>query len=110
MKDVKFKNYDDLPLMLSVPDLTAALGISRAGAYELVKQEGFPSLHKIKMFLLRERKIGLARCLHKSKVLQEAFALLSTATTQTSGECQNSEARPINQPSSPKAPTLKTRM
>ena len=45
MKDTKFKSYDDLPLMLSVPDLTAALGISRAGAYELVKSEGFPTLH-----------------------------------------------------------------
>ena len=45
MKDAKFKNYDDLPLMLSVPDLTEALGISRAGAYELVKSEGFPALH-----------------------------------------------------------------
>lgn len=44
MKDTKYKNYDDLPLMLSVPDLTAVLGISRAGAYELVKSEGFPSL------------------------------------------------------------------
>ena len=30
MKEAKFKNYDDLPLMLSVPDLTDALGISRA--------------------------------------------------------------------------------
>ena len=45
MKDTKFKSYDDLPLMLSVPDLTEALGISRAGAYELVKSEGFPTLH-----------------------------------------------------------------
>ena len=45
MKDAKFKNYDDLPLMLSVPDLTDALGISRARAYELVKSEGFPALH-----------------------------------------------------------------
>ena len=45
MKEAKFKNYDDLPLMLSVPDLTEALGISRAGAYELVKSEGFPTLH-----------------------------------------------------------------
>ena len=45
MKDTKFKSYDDLPLMLSVPDLTEALGISRAGAYELVKNEGFPTLH-----------------------------------------------------------------
>ena len=45
MKEAKFKNYDDLPLMLSVPDLTEELGISRAGAYELVKSEGFPALH-----------------------------------------------------------------
>ena len=45
MKEAKFKNYDDLPLMLSVPDLAEALGISRAGAYELVKSEGFPALH-----------------------------------------------------------------
>ena len=45
MKEAKFKNYDDLPLMLSVPDLTEALGISRAGAYELVRREGCPALH-----------------------------------------------------------------
>ena len=45
MKEAKFKNYDDLPLMLSVPDLTDALGISRARAYELVKNEGFPALY-----------------------------------------------------------------
>ena len=45
MKEAKYKTYDDLPLMLSVPDLVDVLGISRAGAYELVKSEGFPSLH-----------------------------------------------------------------
>ena len=45
MKETKFKSYDDLPLMLSVPDLTEALGISRAGAYDLIKSEGFPTLH-----------------------------------------------------------------
>ena len=45
MKEVKFKNYDDLPLMLSVPDLTEVLGISRASAYELVKSKNFPALH-----------------------------------------------------------------
>ena len=45
MNEIRFKTYDDLPLMLSVPDLTEVLGISRAGAYELVKSEGFPSLH-----------------------------------------------------------------
>lgn len=45
MKRNKFKSYDDLPLMLSVPDLTEVLGISRASAYELVKIKGFPALH-----------------------------------------------------------------
>ena len=45
MNEIRFKTYDDLPLMLSVPDLTEALGISRAGAYELVKSENFPTLH-----------------------------------------------------------------
>lgn len=39
-----FKSYEDLPLMLSVPEMGAALGISRAGAYELARSEGFPAL------------------------------------------------------------------
>ena len=44
MKQTAYKSYDELPLMLSVPEVAAVLGISRAGAYELVKSEGFPSL------------------------------------------------------------------
>ena len=44
MKEIKYKSYDDLPLMLSVPEVAAVLGISRAGAYELAHSEGFPSL------------------------------------------------------------------
>ena len=40
----KYTNYNDLPLMLSVLDVASALGISRAGAYELVRSVGFPSL------------------------------------------------------------------
>ena len=41
----QFRTYDDLPLMLSVQDVSAVLGISRAGAYELVKSEGFPAMN-----------------------------------------------------------------
>ena len=41
----QFKNYDDLPLMLSVLDVATVLGISRAGAYELVKSDGFPAMN-----------------------------------------------------------------
>ena len=44
MKGVKYKSYDELPLMLSVPEVAAVMGISRAGAYELARSENFPSL------------------------------------------------------------------
>ena len=44
MKQTVYKSYDELPLMLSVPEVAAVLGISRAGTYELVKSDGFPSL------------------------------------------------------------------
>lgn len=37
-----YKSYDELPLMLSVPQLAAALDIS--GVYALVKRADFPSL------------------------------------------------------------------
>ncbi len=38
------KSFDELPLMLNVVQVAAVLGISRAGAYELVHSEGFPAL------------------------------------------------------------------
>ena len=44
MKRSEYRSYDELPLMLSVADMSAVLGISRAGAYELVKTDGFPSM------------------------------------------------------------------
>lgn len=44
MKQAKYKSYDELPINLSVPEVADVLGISRAGAYELVKEKGFPSL------------------------------------------------------------------
>ena len=44
MKQVQYKSFEELPLMLSVPEVASVLGISRAGAYELVKSKGFPAL------------------------------------------------------------------
>ena len=44
MKKATFKSYEELPLMLSVLEMAAVLGISRAGAYELARTEGFPAL------------------------------------------------------------------
>lgn len=44
MKNESYRSYDELPLMLSVPEVATVLGISRAGAYELAKEKGFPAL------------------------------------------------------------------
>lgn len=44
MNESTYKNYDELPLMLNVVQVAAVLGISRAGAYELVHSDGFPAL------------------------------------------------------------------
>ena len=44
MKQVQYKSFEELPLMLSVPEVASVLGISRAGAYELVKSKGFPAM------------------------------------------------------------------
>ena len=44
MNECTYKNYGELPLMLNVVQVAAVLGISRAGAYELVHSEGSPAL------------------------------------------------------------------
>lgn len=44
MKEEKFGSYDDLPLTLTVPEVSGVLGLSRAKAYDLVRREGFPSM------------------------------------------------------------------
>ena len=44
MKKTEYRDFAELPLLLSVPELAGILGISRSGAYELVKEKGFPSL------------------------------------------------------------------
>ena len=40
MKHSTYTSYDELPLMLSVAEVAAVLGISRAGAYELAHSIG----------------------------------------------------------------------
>ena len=37
-------SYDQLPLMMNANTLAKTLGISRAGAYELMHAKGFPTL------------------------------------------------------------------
>lgn len=40
----QFTSYDQLPITLTA-DHVAALGISRANAYILLRSDGFPTLH-----------------------------------------------------------------
>ena len=44
MNEAKYKSYEELPLMLSVPQVADVLGIGRASAYELARSEGFPTI------------------------------------------------------------------
>ena len=37
-------SYDQLPLMLNATNISQTLGISRAGAYELMHRKDFPTL------------------------------------------------------------------
>ena len=38
-------SYEQLPIMLNADTLAETLGISRAGAYELMHSKNFPTLH-----------------------------------------------------------------
>ncbi len=44
MKQSIYKSKDELPMYLTVMDVANLLGISRASAYELVREENFPKL------------------------------------------------------------------
>ena len=44
MKKSIYKTKEEMPLFLTVMDVANLLGISRASAYELVRQENYPKL------------------------------------------------------------------
>jgi excisionase family DNA binding protein len=44
MKQTTLKSFDELPLVLTVRDVSAVMGISRVGAYDLVRSDGFPTI------------------------------------------------------------------
>ena len=47
MKTKTFKSIADVPMFMTVKDMAALLGVSRASAYELVKEKGFPKLNVV---------------------------------------------------------------
>ena len=44
MRQSIYKSREELPMFLTVMDVANLLGISRASAYELVREENFPKL------------------------------------------------------------------
>ena len=44
MKQSMYKNREEMPMFLTVMDVANLLGISRASAYELVREDNFPKL------------------------------------------------------------------
>ena len=44
MKQSMYKNRDEMPMFLTVMDVANLLGISRASAYELVREDNFTKL------------------------------------------------------------------
>lgn len=40
----RIKNFDDLSLLMTVPEIGEVLGISKNNAYFLVKSKGFPAI------------------------------------------------------------------
>ena len=44
MKESVYKSYDELPLFLNADAVAKTLGVSPASGYEMLREEGFPSL------------------------------------------------------------------
>ena len=44
MKCSQYQSYDDLPLFLNAETVAKVLGVSPSSAYELLHEDGFPTL------------------------------------------------------------------
>ncbi len=50
-------SFDQLPITLKADQVAAVLGISRSNAYNLMRSEGFPTLHIGKRMLVPRDKL-----------------------------------------------------
>lgn len=44
MSGKPYRSFDELPVMLTIPQVASVLSISRAGAYELAHSKNFPAM------------------------------------------------------------------
>ena len=57
---IVYKSFDQLPVTIQAEDIAAVLGISRAGAYTLMRSKGFPTIYvgKRRMIVMRDKFIA----------------------------------------------------
>ena len=61
MKQSVYKSHDEIPLYLNAEILAKVLGVSRASAYELMHEKGFPSMRiGARLVVPKERFIAWA--------------------------------------------------
>lgn len=53
----KYKSFEELPTTLNADEVAGYLGISRAGAYTLLRSEGFPTLKIGKRMVVQKEKL-----------------------------------------------------
>ena len=54
---MKYVTYEQLPLMLNAEDIQAVMNISRAGAYQLMHREDFPTITIGKRMIVPKDKL-----------------------------------------------------
>ena len=52
MRESTYKSYEELPLFLNARMVSRILGVSQSSAYELMHQDGFPSMRIGKRILI----------------------------------------------------------
>lgn len=57
MKESIYKNYEELPLMLNAKQIGELFGISISSAYELMREDGFPSIRIGNRFIVPKDKL-----------------------------------------------------
>ena len=57
MKSSIYKSYDELPLLLNVKQLADLLGVSDSSVYELIQEDGFPSLRIGKRIVIPKEEL-----------------------------------------------------
>lgn len=57
MKKSIYTSYDKLPLLLNVKQLADLLGVSDSSVYELIQEDGFPSLRIGKRIVIPKEEL-----------------------------------------------------